>query len=255
MAPRPARKGGRQNRVGAAVALSSLGDADAIGDHVVMVGAASASPNSTAVGNAKQKHYGLRPFVMSTTVFAILLLPVLAVYYAIVFLNFTFVFEPEITLADVPYYVVPHPDSTATWKLADRYGVWWILTALSLLRIGSIVGSHMALANAAITGREFSLSFMRIWLMFYGAADFAIAIFYIITAYSKMCSQVPMCRDWSASLTAIDVDANWVFLLHTWFSLAFAAVHIAYYVCLGKANKRLDQSLNTTLVTEEMKEP
>ena len=242
-----------------AVTLNRIDNHDDVAEQVIMVGGMyganrGSGGSSDVESHARRKNFGMRPYVISTTVFSILLLIVLAVYYAIVFLNLTFTFD-NLALTDVPFYKEPHPSSTALWKLANRYGVWWILVALSLPRIGSVVGSNMAVSNTAISGQEFPLSFMRTWLFIYGIADLAIGIFYIITAFSKMCSEVPVCRDWTSVPTDTDVGPNWTFLLHTLFTVAFAGVHVAYYFVMGSAIQKLEREVDKIEVEEDTKGP
>lgn len=250
------RRGG-----GGAVTLSNVSNPDAVSEHVMLMGNSSVnisqseqSPSASVASHAKRRGFGLRGFVFGSTVATSLLLLVMAVYYAIVMLNLVFVFDAEFEHSDVPFYITPN--STAGWKHADRLGIWWWLVALSLLRIGSVVGTNMALSNAALTGQDGPLSLMRAWTILYGLADFGIAMFFIITAYSRLCAEAPVCRNWSAT-QGIDLpsdgDANWVFLLLTWFSVAFALVHIALYILLGNAIKRLGRVNSAMEVEEDVK--
>lgn len=232
--------------------------AESLADDVMFGADAEAPPpaiSKTATRHARKRHYGLQGCVVLTTIMAILLMLLLFVYYAIVFLNFTFVFDPPFAHDDVPFYRKPNSD--VGWKQADRYGVWWWLIATSLFRVVSVIGTQFAVTNAAMHGEEAPLVAMQIWTIVYGLFDVSLAVFYIVVVYSNLCASVQFCRNWEATQSielASDGNANWIFLGMAWFSLAFAAVHIVNYIVLQSSIRRVEVIKTAIGIDNDMKD-
>ncbi len=235
---------------------------DAIGEHVILMGSASsvkigqADPVATVSSYAKKRGFGLKGHVFTITIATSLILLVLAVYWSFVLMNLTFVFDPNLKHTDIPFY--KEPDSSAGWKQADRYGAWWILISTSFLRLVSVVGTHMVLSNAALTGQVAPMNGMRAFILLYGLIDFGIAVFYLVIAYSHLCEGAPICRNWDSVQEGdplpSDQEPNRIFLFLTWFSFVFTAVHIAYYIVLGGAIERIEEIRRSIALAEENKE-
>ena len=255
---------GRRAGGGTPVELHLHDATTAIGDSTIFLSAQpSADPvEPPAPPQARKRAFGLRGIVLGSTVATALLLLVLCVYYAAVMLNLTFTFAPHFGLGDVPFYNLAN--TPTAWKYADRLGMWWWFVALSLLRVASVVGTNMALTNAALTGQTGPLIAMRVWIALYGLYDGATGIYFVAVGHTVGCSRVPVCRNWAAEkipdgdslnapLPASDSEANWVFLLMAWFTLAFIGVHVALGHTLKRATSRVSAATRAAIVDSENK--
>ena len=195
--------------------------------------------------SAASRSYGVRGLLRTVTVTGFIVLMFLFANYAVVFLNFTFTFDPQFpqTNETVPFYT--EPESDALRRQSTRYELWWWLVTMSLLRVISVFGTLAAIAGAATTGGNGGVVFMKFWILIYGAYDFLISIFYVVVSlFVGQCAMVPFCRSWDAvpdDPPDVAGVANWVFLYLTWFSVVFAIVHIIFFHWLRTADKRLDE--------------
>ncbi len=195
--------------------------------------------------SAASRSYGVRGLLRSVTIVGIIVLLFMFANYAVVFLNFTFTFDPQFpqTNETVPFYTVP--ESGALRRHSTRYELWWWLLTMTLLRVVSVFGTLAALAGAATTGENGGIVFMKVWILIYGGYELVIGAFFVVVSlFPGQCAMVPFCRSWDATaLDSSDVAgvANWVFLFLTWFTVAFGIVHIVFFHWLRTADKRLDE--------------
>ena len=205
--------------------------------------------------SAAARSYGVRGLLRSMTITGIIVLLVMFANYAVVFLNFTFTFDPQFPQETVPFYT--EAESGALRRHSTRYELWWWLLTMTLLRLVSVFGTLAALAGAATTGENGGIVFMKIWILIYGTYELVTFGFYfIVSVFVGQCAMVPFCRSWDATpLDGSEVAgvANWVFLFLTWFTLAFSILHIVFFHWLRTADKRLDEIKADTQVDNEDK--
>ncbi len=190
---------------------------------------------------ALKRYFGLRPTLIVVSLLNVVLLLLLLAYSSIVMTYFTFTFETQFPQDTVPFYEAPASD--AAHRQATRLFLWWWFAALQLLRVFTVVGTHMVLAHAAVTGQRAPVVAMMVLIAIYGLYDGVVAGYaFIINVTQAKCAATPFCRSWDATPGEAASTAgvsNWVFQLFTWFSLAFSVVHIAYFVVLWTANAKL----------------
>lgn len=211
-------------------------------------GGGGGAVTTTAAGGkayAKKRYFGLRPTLVIVSLLNVFILLALLAYSSIVMTYFTFTFETQFPQDTVPFYEVPA--SGAVHRQATRLLMWWWLAALQLGRVFSVVGTHMVLAHAAVTGQRVPVTAMMVLIAIYGLYDLLVAGYaFLINVTPGKCVAVPFCRSWDATPGEASSTAgvsNWVFQLFTWFSLAFVVVHIAYFVVLWVARAKLAKAI------------
>lgn len=204
-------------------------------------GGGAGTPETSGKAYAKKRYFGLRTTLIVVSIINVFVILGLFAYSSIVMTYFTFTFETQFPQDTVPFYEAPASD--VPHRQATRLHMWWWFVALQLLRVFSVVGTHMALAHAAVTGQRAPVTAMMVLLAIYGLYDLAITGFVIIIDVTlAKCAATPFCRSWDASpgeASSTAGVANWVFQLFTWFSLAFFVVHVVYFFVLWTARAKL----------------
>ena len=201
----------------------------------------TSSDSAVAKAHARKRYFGLRPTLVVISVVNAFLLLGLFAYFSVLMTYFTFTFGPQFPQETVPFYEAPASD--AVHRQADRLHLWWWIVSLQLFRIFTVAGTHMAIAHGAVTGQRLPVQIMQWGTLLYGLVELAGLIFYLIVLFvPAKCAAVPVCRNWDAhtgEASAIAGQANWVFHLLTWGTLAYLGVAIAYFVVLNRANATL----------------
>jgi len=202
---------------------------------------APTSDPAAAKAHARKRYFGLRPTLVVIAVLNAILLLALLGYFAILMTYFTFTFDPQFPQSTVPFY--EEPASDAVHRQADRLHLWWWIVVIQLLRVFTLVGTHMALAHGAVTGQRLPVQIMQWGTLLYGLLELAGVIFYLVVLFvPAKCAAVPVCRSWDAKPgdpSDVAGKPNWVFHLLTWGSVAFLGVFIGYFIVLLRANATL----------------
>ncbi len=199
------------------------------------------SDPAVAKAHARKRYFGLRPTLVVISVVNAFLILLLIGYFGVILTYFTFTFETQFPQQTVPFYESPASD--AIHRQADRLDFWWWIVVLQMFRILTVVGTHMVLAHGAVTGQRVPVSIMQWGTLVYGLAELAGFIFYVIILFvPAKCSAVPVCRNWDAhkgDSSEIAGQANWVFHMLTWGTLAYLVVALVYFIVLIRANATL----------------
>ena len=219
-------------------------------------GGGAVTPAASGKAHAKKRYFGLRPMLIVVSLLNVFLLLIILAYSSIVMTYFTFTFETQFPQDTVPFYEAPASD--IPHRQATRLLMWWWFAVLQLLRVFTVVGTHMVLAHAAVTGQRAPVTAMMVLIVIYGLYDIiATGVVFIINVTPAKCAATPFCRSWDATPGEASSTAgvsNWVFQLFTWFSLAFSVVHIAYFVVLWIARGKLAKAALAALATKTSRE-
>jgi hypothetical protein len=198
-------------------------------------------PEWTGASWAAAHAYGLRSILNRTTLVSTVLLLGLMVYYALVFLNWTFTFDTTFQQSNVPFY-----EPSTLWRSnSDRFGIWWWIAALTLLRLITVFGSVSSIAYAAVTGKTSGLVFMKWWITLYGIFDGVLFIFYLIMFIEWNCATVQFCRSFDSvpgDPPAVAGQANVFYHVFTWTAVGFIGVHILYGIWINAAEKTVEDA-------------
>lgn len=185
-------------------------------------------------GKKLDKMYG--QYLLGTAIFSVVMFAAVAAVMAFLFLNFVFVFPPEFSHTDVPFYIEPIDD--APFRQATRYGVNYVLLTLTSLKFGSIFFTFGALVVASRGGDAGWLTAASIWNGAVALYDLGISIYWLILVFQpSKCAAANLCRSWNATPTDSVDDAgvaNWTFELLAWNGIGFLVMHAVYLFVLLK---------------------
>lgn len=184
-------------------------------------------------------------------VVTLLLVVGLTVLVAMLFLNFTFVFDGVFVHDDVPFYVTP-ADSSA-FRQATRYGVNYVLISLFALKYITLFLVFGVIVIASRGGGVGWVIAVMVWITLAGVYDVAVSVYWLIVAYMPLkCSVMNICRAWTSVAGDSSADAgvpNWTFLVLAWSGVAWAAVNIASFLVLLSVQKLIEKRSRLVLAT------
>jgi len=202
---------------------------------------------------------GLKSYVTSFALAAVVLVPLVVVVQVVLMQNFVFTTD-YLTEADVPFYDSQTINTSIWWRTPRVYGLWWFLVSFGLLRIVTVIGPVIASYETAGKLRALDTlgtallpySVMRIFEAVYGLLELGTAIIALWVAYipslisnkKKLCAEVQLCRDPKTSKVGdSEVETAYLFLLFAWFTLAFCFVHFMYFWRLRAGERHVSKIL------------